>query len=105
VLTVRFQKVITEVAAHGQWNEFAAACLLAGIQRDAPMSTAQDLMIDWCKEQQVLLLRMADRLESGTMVIGEKQPDGQLVDNSPENLAQIKSSLASLDRLLSQHST
>jgi hypothetical protein len=66
------------------------------------MLTAQGQMIDWCKEQQVLLLRIADRLESGTMVIGEKQPDGKLVDNSPKTLAQIKSSLVSLDRLLSE---
>ena len=66
------------------------------------MLTAQDRIIDWCKEQQVLLLRMAERLESGATVIGEKQPDGKLVDNSPETLAQVKSALASLDRLLSE---
>jgi hypothetical protein len=69
---------------------------------NAHMLTAQDSMIDWCKEQQVLLLRLADRLESGAIVIGEKQPDGKLVDNSPETLAQVKSSLMSLDRLLSE---
>jgi hypothetical protein len=33
------------------------------------------------------------------MVVGEKQPDGKLVDKSPHTLAQIKSSLMSLDRL------
>jgi hypothetical protein len=66
------------------------------------MQTAQHQIIDWCKEQQVLLLRIADQLESGAMVIGEKQPDGQLVDNSPKTLAQIKSSLTSLDRVLSE---
>jgi hypothetical protein len=65
------------------------------------MVTAEHPIVDWCKEQQVLLLRMADQLESGAMVVGEKQPDGKLVDISPQILAQIKSSLMSLDRLLS----
>jgi len=66
------------------------------------MPTAQDQLVDWCREQQVLLLRIADRLETGSMVVGEKQPDGKLVDNSPETLAQIKSSLTSLDRVFSE---
>jgi hypothetical protein len=64
------------------------------------MPTAQDHMIDWCKEQQVLLLRLADQLESGATVIAEKQADGQLVDKSPKSLAEIKASLTSLERIL-----
>jgi hypothetical protein len=69
------------------------------------MSTAQDQVVNWCKEQQVLLLGIADRLETGKIVVAEKQPDGTLVDNSPATLAQIKSSLTSLDRLLSELGT
>ena len=64
------------------------------------MSTAQEQVVNWCKEQQVLLLGIADRLETGKIVVAEKQPDGTLVDDSPATLAQIKSSLTSLDRLL-----
>jgi hypothetical protein len=41
-------------------------------------------------------------LESGATVVAEKQPDGSLVDNSPHTLAQIRSSLMSLDRLLAE---
>jgi hypothetical protein len=48
---------------------------------------------------------IADRLEVGSMVVAEKQPDGTLVDSSPATLAQIKSSLTSLDRLLSELGT
>jgi hypothetical protein len=66
------------------------------------MPTAQDQMVGWCQEQQVLLLRLADQLENGATVVAEKQPDGSLVDNSPQTLAQIKSSLMSLDRLLAE---
>ena len=66
------------------------------------MPTAQDHIIDWCKEQQVLLLRLAEQLESGATVIAEKQPDGNLVDNSPKTLAQIRASLTSLERLLAE---
>jgi hypothetical protein len=69
------------------------------------MSTAQDQVVNWCKEQQVLLLGIADRLEAGKIVVAEKQPDGTLVDDSPATLAQIKSSLTSLDRLLSELGT
>jgi hypothetical protein len=69
------------------------------------MSTAQDQVVNWCKEQQVLLLGIADRLETGKIVVAEKQPDGTLVDDSPATLAQIKSSLTSLDRLLSELGT
>jgi hypothetical protein len=66
------------------------------------MPSQDDEMSAWCKEQQVLLLRIAERLESGAMVTGEKQPDGKLVDTSAETLARVKSSLASLDHLLPQ---
>ena len=69
------------------------------------MSTAQDQVVNWCKEQQVLLLGIADRLEAGKIVVAEKRPDGTLVDDSPATLAQIKSSLTSLDRLLSELGT
>ena len=48
----------------------------------------------------MLLVRLADQLESGATVVAEKQPDGSLVDNSPQTLAQIRLSLLSLDRLL-----
>ena len=64
------------------------------------MPTQEDAMIDWCKDQQVLLLRIADRLESGAMITGEEQSDGTAVDTSKETLAQIRAALASLDRLL-----
>ena len=64
------------------------------------MPTQADAMIAWYKDQQVLLLRMADRLKSGAMITGEKQSDGEVLDTSSETLTQIKSSLASLDRLL-----
>ena len=64
------------------------------------MPNQEDAMIAWCKDQQVLLIRIADRLESGAMITGEKQSDGNVVDTSPETLAQIKSALAALDRLL-----
>ena len=66
------------------------------------MPTAQDHMVDWCKEQQVLLLRLADQLETGATVIAEKQADGQLVDNSPKSLAHIRVSLTSLERILAE---
>ena len=66
------------------------------------MPVTQDGMFGWCQEQKVLLMRLADQLESGATVVAEKQPDGSLVDNSPQTLAQIKSSLASLDRLLAE---
>jgi hypothetical protein len=48
-------------------------------------------------------LGIADRLETGKIVVAEKQPDGTLVDDSPATLAQIK--LTSLDRLLSELGT
>lgn len=64
------------------------------------MPTQEDVAIAWCEEQQVLLLRIADRLASGAMITGEKQPDGKIVDTSTDTLAQIKSSLASLNRVL-----
>ena len=66
------------------------------------MMTGQDQILNWCQEQQVLLVRLADQLESGATVVAEKQPDGSLVDNSPHTLAQIRSSLMSLDRLLAE---
>jgi hypothetical protein len=44
-------------------------------------------------------------LEAGKIVVAEKQPDGTLVDNGPATLAQIKSSLTALDRLLSELGT
>lgn len=50
----------------------------------------------------MLLLRLADQLETGATVIAEKQADGQLVDNSPKSLAQIKASLTSLERILTE---
>jgi len=66
------------------------------------MTTNQDQILDWCQEHKVLLVRLADALESGDRVVAEKQPDGSLVDDSPRTLAQIKSSLLSLDRLLTE---
>jgi hypothetical protein len=66
------------------------------------MPTREDAMIAWCKEQQVLLLRIAERLESGAMVTGDKQPNGEVIETSSDTLAQVKSSLASLEHLLPQ---
>jgi hypothetical protein len=66
------------------------------------MPTQEDAMIAWCKEQQVLLLRIAERLESGAMVTGDKQPNGEVIETSSDTLAQVKSSLASLEHLLPQ---
>jgi hypothetical protein len=66
------------------------------------MPTQDDPIIAWCKEQQILLLQIAERLESGAMVTGNKQPNGEIIDTSVDTLAKVKSSLASLEHLLPQ---
>ena len=66
------------------------------------MVSQDDALIAWCQEQQVLLLRIAERLESGAMITGDKQPNGEVVDTSPDTLAQVKASLASLNHLMPQ---
>jgi hypothetical protein len=71
-------------------------------RRKHAMPSQDDAVNAWCKEQQVLLLQIADRLESGAMVTGEKQPNGEVIDTSTDTLAQVKSSLASLQHLLPQ---
>ncbi len=36
------------------------------------------------------------------MITGDKQPNGEVVDTSPDTLAQVKASLASLKHLMPQ---
>jgi len=44
------------------------------------MVSQDDALIAWCQEQQILLLRIAERLESGAMITGDKQPNYALID-------------------------
>jgi hypothetical protein len=44
------------------------------------MPTQEDAMIAWCKEQQVLLIGIAERFESEAIVRSEKKPNGKLID-------------------------
>ena len=67
------------------------------------MASHEDALIAWCQEQQILLLRLAERLKSGAMITGDKQPNGEVVDTSVDTLAQVKASLASLKHLMPQN--
>ena len=59
-------------------------------------------LVSWCRAERETMLRRIHSLESGRLRIGEMQ-NGGLVDQSDEWLQTLRTRVAELDALLSQH--
>lgn len=63
----------------------------------------KDRLYEWCIEEEKIMERALERLNSGTMRIGEVMPDGSLEDQTEQSKADLHSRLAVLRKIIAEY--